>query len=116
LCRRSFAASREDFGSGTIPKHLFVGDPVMARGEGDAYDTIQVRHISGAISTLRFRTYQAGRQALQGETLDFIWLDEEPDDLEVYSECLARISATGGLLIITFTPLKGMSGISIRYR
>jgi len=108
--------SQEDFGSGMIPKHLFVGDPVMARGEGDAYDTIQVRHVSGQVSTLRFRTYQAGRQALQGETLDFVWLDEEPDDFEVYSECLARISATGGCLIVTFTPLRGMSGISIRYR
>ena len=108
--------SKEDFGSGMIPRHLFVGDPVMARGEGDAFDTIQVRHVSGGISTLRFRTYQAGRAALQGETLDFVWLDEEPDDIEVYSECLARISATGGCLIITFTPLKGMSGISIRFR
>jgi hypothetical protein len=28
------------------------------------------------------------RAALQGETLDFVWLDEEPDDLEIYSECL----------------------------
>jgi phage terminase large subunit-like protein len=109
--------SKEDFGSGMIPRHLFVGDPVMARGEGDAIDTIQVRHVSGGISTLRFRTYQAGRQALQGATLDFLWLDEEPDDLEIYSECLARISARlNGRLIITFTPLKGMSGISIRYR
>jgi phage terminase large subunit-like protein len=109
--------SKEDFGSGMIPRHLFVGDPVMARGEGDAYDSVQVRHVSGGISTLRFRTYQAGRQALQGATLDFLWLDEEPDDLEIYSECLARISARPhGRLIITFTPLKGMSGISIRFR
>jgi phage terminase large subunit-like protein len=107
----------EAFGSGMIPKHLLpVDGVVMARGEGNAYDTIQVRHKSGGVSTLRFRTYSAGRTALQGETLDFIWLDEEPDDFEVYSECLARISATGGCLIVTFTPLRGMSGISIRYR
>jgi hypothetical protein len=51
----------EAFGTGMIPKHLFVGDPILARGEGHAYDTIQVRHKSGGISTLRFRTYQAGR-------------------------------------------------------
>jgi len=106
----------EAFGTGMIPKDLFVGAPTMARGEGDAYDTIQVRHKSGGISTLRFRTYQAGRTALQGETLDFVWLDEEPEALEVYSECLARVTATGGQLIITFTPLKGMSAVSIRYR
>src|SRR5258707_9945884 len=108
--------NNEAFGSGMIPKHLFVGDPVLARGETHAYDTIQVRHVSGGISLLRFRTYQAGRTALQGETLDLVWLDEEPADYEGYSECLARISATGGCLMIGFTPLRGMSDISIRYR
>jgi phage terminase large subunit-like protein len=106
----------ESFGSGMIPKHLFVGNPVLARGETNAFDTIQVRHKSGGISVLRFRTYQAGPMALQGETLDVVWLDEEPSDYAVYSECLARISATGGMLLITFTPLRGMSEISLRYR
>jgi phage terminase large subunit-like protein len=110
------AGNIESFGSGMIPKGLFVGTPTLARGEGDAIDTIQCRHKSGGISTLRFRTYQAGRTALQGETLDFIWLDEEPDTLDVYAECLARITATNGQLIITFTPLKGMTGVSLRYR
>jgi phage terminase large subunit-like protein len=108
--------SVESFGSGMIPKHLFVANPVLARGESNCYDTIQVRHVSGGISILRFRTYQAGATALQGETLDAVWLDEEPADYAVYSECLARVSATGGQLMIGFTPLKGMSEISSRYR
>ena len=94
------------FGSGMIPKHLFVGFPTLARGEGNAFDTVQVRHKSGSTSTLRFRTYQAGRMALQGETLNVVWADEEPEQFEVYSELLARISATGGMLLITFTPLR----------
>ena len=106
----------EAFGTGMIPKHLLVGDPILSHGEGKAYDTVQVRHVSGGISILRFRTYQAGRTALQGETLDLVWLDEEPDDFEVYSECLARVTATGGMLMMTFTPLKGMTGVSARYR
>jgi phage terminase large subunit-like protein len=106
----------ESFGSGMIPKDRFVGDPALARGETHAYDTIQVRHVGGGLSTLRFRTYQAGRTALQGETLNIVWCDEEPADYEIYSELLARISATGGMLMIGFTPLRGMSEISIRYR
>jgi phage terminase large subunit-like protein len=65
---------------------------------------------------LRFRTYNAGASALQGETLDVVWLDEEPEHYAVYAECLARITATGGMLMITFTPLKGMSEISARFR
>ncbi len=68
----------EAFGSGMIPKHLFVGDPVLARGETGAFDSIQVRHKSGGISILKFRTYQAGPMALQGESLDIVWMDEEP--------------------------------------
>ena len=103
-------------GSGMIPRDCFVGHPVAARGETNAYDSIQIRHVSGGVSTLRFRTYQAGQMALQGETLDVVWLDEEPADYAIYSECLARVGATGGMLMITFTPLKGMSEISIRYR
>jgi phage terminase large subunit-like protein len=100
-----------------IPEHLIVpGSLIAAKGEGGALDTVQVQHVSGGISTLRFRTYQAGRVALQGESLDFVWLDEEPADFEVYTECLARITATNGCLIITFTPLLGMSSVSIRYR
>src|SRR5262249_25670171 len=108
--------SVENFGTGMIPKNLFVGDPVLARGESNAYDTIQVRHASGGISVLRFRTYQAGAMALQGESLDLVWLDEEPSDYAIYSECLARVTATGGFLMITFTPLRGMSEISLRFR
>ena len=54
--------------------------------------------------------------ALQGATLDIVWCDEEPERTEVYSELLARSTATGGFLMITFTPLKGMTGISARYR
>jgi phage terminase large subunit-like protein len=106
----------EAWGTGLIPRHLLLPDPIASRGEGGAIDTIKVRHVSGNISTLRFRTYDAGREALQGSTLDWLWLDEEPD-FEIYSELLSRISARPhGRLIITFTPLLGMSGISVRYR
>jgi hypothetical protein len=66
-------------------------------GESNCFDTIQVRHKSGGTSVLRFRTYQAGAMVLQGETLDVVWLDEEPSDYAVYSECLARVGGTGGL-------------------
>jgi phage terminase large subunit-like protein len=106
----------EAFGSGMIPRSAFVGDPTLARGESNAFDSIKVRHRSGGISTCLFRTYQSGAMSLQGLTLDVVWMDEEPADYAVYSECLARVTATGGRLFITFTPLRGMSDISARYR
>jgi phage terminase large subunit-like protein len=104
----------DDYGAGLIPKEDFADKPSLARGVTDAYDTIQVRHISGGISVGRFKSYEQGRAKFQGETLDFVWFDEEPE-LSIYSEGLTRISATGGMVYMTFTPLKGVSKVVERF-
>jgi phage terminase large subunit-like protein len=99
----------EEFGTGFIPKHLILDTSTM-RGTTDAIDTVQVRHVSGGVSTLTFKSYEQGREKFQSDTLDFGWLDEEcPSD--IYGEMLARIAATGGMLFLTFTPLKGRSEV-----
>jgi len=102
------------FGTGMIPKECFSEKPSMARGITDAYDTILVRHASGGVSVGRFKSYEQGRTKFQGETLDFVWLDEEPP-MDIYSECLTRVTATRGMAYITFTPLKGMSEVVGRF-
>jgi phage terminase large subunit-like protein len=86
----------------------------MARGVTDAYDTIQVKHASGGVSILHFMSYEQGRSKFQGDTVDFIWFDEEPDE-EVYAEGLTRTVATGGMVFITFTPLLGRSKVVKRF-
>lgn len=103
----------DDWGTGMVPKHLLI-DKSLARGVTDAYDTIQVRHVTGGVSTLTFKSYEQGRTKFQGEPVDFIWCDEEPP-MDVYSECLTRTTATKGIIYVTFTPLKGMSDVVIRY-
>lgn len=117
------------FGTGMIPKACFIDKPSLARGITDAYDTIQVEHSqpvvkkgtyiktpeADGVSILRFKSYEQGRQKFQGETLDFIWFDEEPDQ-EIYSEGLTRTNATKGMAFLTFTPLKGMSEVVRRFR
>ena len=116
------------FGTGLIPKDRFADKPSLARGVTDAYDTIQVTHsnyevkkgnytktpINDGVSVLRFKSYEQGRTKFQGETIDFFWGDEEPP-LEIYSEMLTRITATQGVGYITFTPLKGMSEVVMRF-
>lgn len=102
-----------EFGTGYIPRDRII-DTSLARGVTDAYDTIQVRHKSGGVSTLTFKSYDAGREKFQGEPVDLIWLDEEPP-MDIYSECLTRTNATNGLVYLTFTPLKGMSDVVMRY-
>jgi hypothetical protein len=58
----------EALGSGTVPLDLIADKPSLARGITDAYDTVRVRHVIGGNSTVRFRSYQAGREAFQGVT------------------------------------------------
>lgn len=105
------------FGTGMIPKEYFVDKPSLARGVTDAYDTIQVKHytngVEDGISVGRFKSYEQGRTKFQGETLDWIWDDEEPP-LEIYSEELTRLKGDG-IIWTTFTPLKGMSEVVARF-
>lgn len=101
------------FGTGSIPKECIV-DTSSSRGMADAIDTIQVRHISGGISQIAFKTYEKGREKWQGETLDFVWFDEEPPE-PIYIEGLTRTNATEGMVFITFTPLLGMSSVVRRF-
>jgi phage terminase large subunit-like protein len=100
--------SEEDFGKGMIPKELFVRKPSAAHGVANSYDTVHVKHSSGGTASLTFKSYEQGVGKFQSESLDFIWLDEEPSE-EIYSECLTRTTATGGMIYITFTPLKGFT-------
>jgi phage terminase large subunit-like protein len=104
----------EMFGTGMIPKDAFADKPSLARGVTDAYDTIQVRHKSGGISVARFKSYEQGRTKFQGESIDWGWADEEPPE-DVYAEFLTRTVATGGMMFMTFTPLKGRSSVVIRF-
>lgn len=102
------------FGTGMIPKDNFTDKPSLARGVADAFDTVQVMHASGGISTLHFKSYEQGRTKFQGESVDFLWWDEEPDE-DIYAEGLTRTVATGGMSFMTFTPLKGLSGVVRRF-
>jgi phage terminase large subunit-like protein len=97
----------DTLGTGLIPKSCFVTDPVLGRGTTGAFASVAVKHASGGYSTLAFKSYEQGWQKFQGDGVSFIWLDEEPDDFKVYTECQARLLATGGSMMITFTPLQG---------
>ena len=103
----------EKLGTGMVPLEN-IGKTTLARGVANAYDTVFVRHKNGGQSVIKFKTYDQGREKWQGETLDIIWYDEEPP-LELYTEGLTRTNATGGMIWMTFTPLKGMSSVYKRF-
>lgn len=97
------------WGTGMIPKAA-LADWGRRQGIADALDNVLVRHASGGLSTLGFKSYDQGRQKWQAETLDFVWFDEEPP-MDIYMEGLTRTNATMGMAYITFTPLLGMSDV-----
>ncbi len=92
-------------GSGLIPKHC-IGKITWRQGIQNLADTIQVRHELGGWSMLGLKSYQQGRGSFEGTAQHLIHLDEEPPQ-DVYTECLTRTATTGGLVLITFTPLEG---------
>ena len=102
------------FGTGLIP-----GDSIarIVRGGGglpDKVDSIYVKHVSGGVSGLVLKTYDQRRESFQGTEQDVIWLDEEPD-LGIYTECLLRTMTNDGMVMLTFTPLLGMSEVVLSF-
>lgn len=103
-----------EWGTGTIPGDTLIGDPKRAQGTPDLLDSVQVRHASGGISRIGFKTYDQGRERWQAETVDIVWMDEEPPS-DIYFEALTRTNATGGDVMLTLTPLLGMSDVVKRF-
>jgi len=107
-------ADQQQWGTGAIPGNDIV-EINRRQGVADALDTILVRHVSGANSTLGFKSYDQKRQKWQGAKRDFIWLDEEPP-MDIYMEALTRTNAVNdGRVMITFTPLLGMSEVVMMF-
>lgn len=101
---------RGNWGTGAVPASSIVDEPVMSRNFPGLVDLVKIRHGGGGISTIQFKAYQQGREKFQGSKKDWIWLDEEPE-MEVYTECLARLTASGGMVYMTMTPMLGPSDV-----
>lgn len=100
-------------GTGMLPKDAITKVDAN-RGLPGAVDTILIKHGTGGTSQIRFKSYDQGRDRLQGSTIDLCWSDEEPPSA-VYSELLARLTARKGIMLMTFTPLLGMSEVVLRF-
>lgn len=103
-----------EWGTGAIPKASIIECKRASGGVPDCVDTVTIRHASGGVSRVTFKTYDQGRERWQGETLNFVWFDEEPP-ATIYTEGLTRTNATGGVAWMTFTPLMGMSDVVRRF-
>lgn len=103
------SAQEKAYGTGAIPAETLV-TVAKARGIPNAVNSVVAKHISGEKSVIVFKNYEQGVTKWMGETLDFVWYDEEPPP-DIYSEGNTRLAATRGFSMMTFTPLKGMSEV-----
>lgn len=96
-------------GEGMIPLSNIV-EIKWKSGIPDAIDTAHIRHRSGKISTIGFKSYEQGRTSFEGTAKHVVWLDEEPPQ-DIFSEASTRTATTNGIVFLTFTPLKGISEV-----
>lgn len=112
ILQRKLLGKQGDPGTGLIPREAIV--KTSPGFIPDAVQAIWVKHASGGMSVVQFKSYDQGREAFQGTEQDGIWLDEEPPEY-VYTECLLRTMTNDGLVMLTFTPLRGMSDVVLAF-
>jgi len=118
--------------SGMIDPHLVAKVVRASGGVANCLDTVYVEHCekhhgAPALSELAFKSYDQGRRNFQGTSKHGIWLDEEPPDggdaaeaeaqgsSDIWTECLLRTMTTEGIVIATFTPLRGLTPFIKQY-
>jgi len=78
-----------------------------------------IKHSSGGISEITFKSYEQGRKKFQAAKLDLIHLDEEPPQ-DIYTECLMRLMSTEednkGIVLLTMTPLLGLTDLILQFQ
>lgn len=100
-------------GTGLVPAED-IGAIAWKRGVADFIDTVKVKHQNGGWSSIGLKSYEQGRGAFEGTEKDIIWFDEEPP-ADVYVEAGIRTMTTRGHILLTFTPLEGMSEVVLEF-
>jgi phage terminase large subunit-like protein len=101
-----------EIGTGSIPRDNIIELAKSSHGAKDALDHVKVRHVTGGVSIIYFKSYASGREKWQGDTIDRVWFDEEPP-YDIYSEGRTRTNKgqLGRFTMLTFTPLLGMTDV-----
>ena len=102
-----------EWGTGMLPAHS-LGKFYALQGTPQAIDIIQVRHKSGGWSRLGFKNYQQDIGSFMGTSRHVIWLDEECP-LDIYNECNIRTATVDGIMLVTFTPLEGLTPMVVNF-
>ena len=99
ICQRELFGQPDnprDKGKGSIPKHL-IGEKTRKPGVPNAHSSVLVKHSTGGWSRVAFKAYEQGSEKFMGESIDLVWLDEEPSQ-EIYSQCITRTLDRRGMV------------------
>jgi phage terminase large subunit-like protein len=113
VLQEKFYGKLSEPGTGMVPGDL-ISYRTTKQGIAEAIDTIYVKHASGGLSSVQFKSYQEGRESFQGSAIDVGFCDEEPS-ASVFTEILMRTMTTDGICYITFTPLQGLSEVVLSF-
>lgn len=102
---------------GDLTKEGFIHSSLILRKEPQKH-LYYIKHASGGVSKIRFKSYEQKADAWQAETLDGVHLDEEPPS-KIYSEAITRTLSTSqdhyGQVTCSLTPLKGVTHFMLQY-
>ena len=98
-----------DHGTGFIPKKC-----IKKRYNSQtkhAYKSVEIKHITGRITRIDFKSYSQNQEALMGAGVDLIAIDEEPKNQKIYGQLVTRITSAkeNGRIILSATPEQGLS-------
>jgi phage terminase large subunit-like protein len=96
-------------GTGMIPARNIIDVKYRQAGVSEVVDRIFVETKNKKVSEIGLKTYEQGWRKFQATTQDLVWLDEEPEDFKIFTECMTRIMTVNGLMVVTYTPLLGIT-------
>lgn len=102
----------DNIGTGAIPRRCIRLDTL--RSDGANAIGVEIAHSSGGASYLLFANYTQEVRQLQGLKLDIAVFDEQPPD-DFFSEVVTRTATTQGMVMCSFTPLKGLNGLVSKF-
>jgi phage terminase large subunit-like protein len=101
------------WGTGLLPGEA-IARTTPKHGLADAIESIYVRHVSGGLSSLQFKSFDQGRESFQGTEQHLIHLDEDCSQ-EIYVECLLRLMTTNGRIFWTATLVEGLTQLMMDF-
>jgi phage terminase large subunit-like protein len=107
-------------GTGWLPLDCLDRNKIsLKRGVSDAFLHVKVKHHTDGVfdgwSTLSFQSYESGKAAWMGDTVDIFHLDEEPP-MDILSQAGRGCIATGGSIRCTYTPENGQTDVVLKIK